>query len=80
MDAGRTGLRPALDDYLVKPFALRELLARVNALLRRTRPARDLLGYADLTLDLTSQRPPRRRAARALVGSLRRPAQASVSR
>jgi two-component system response regulator MprA len=26
----------------------------VNALLRRTRPARDLLGYADLTLDLTS--------------------------
>ena len=48
------GLEAGADDYLVKPFALRELLARVNALLRRTKPARDLLGYADLTLDVTS--------------------------
>jgi two-component system response regulator MprA len=48
------GLEAGADDYLVKPFALRELLARVNALLRRTRPARDVLGYADLTLDLTT--------------------------
>jgi two-component system, OmpR family, response regulator MprA len=48
------GLEAGADDYLVKPFALRELLARVNALLRRTKPARDLVGYADLTLDLTS--------------------------
>jgi len=48
------GLEAGADDYLVKPFALRELLARVNALLRRTKPARDVLGYADLTLDLTS--------------------------
>ena len=48
------GLEAGADDYLVKPFALRELLARVNALLRRTKPPRDLLGYADLTLDLTS--------------------------
>ena len=48
------GLEAGADDYLVKPFALRELLARVNALLRRTKPARDVVGYADLTLDLTS--------------------------
>jgi two-component system, OmpR family, response regulator MprA len=50
-----TGLDAGADDYLVKPFALRELVARVNALLRRAQPARDVLGYADLTLDLTSR-------------------------
>ncbi len=50
-----TGLEAGADDYLVKPFALRELIARVNALLRRTQPVRDLLGYADLTLDLTAR-------------------------
>jgi two-component system response regulator MprA len=50
-----TGLEAGADDYLVKPFALRELLARVNALLRRTQPTRDVLGYADLTLDLTAR-------------------------
>ena len=49
------GLEMGADDYLPKPFHLRELLARVNALLRRTKPPRDLLGYADLTLDLTSR-------------------------
>ena len=49
------GLDAGADDYLVKPFALRELLARVNALLRRTQPPRDVVGYADLTLDLTAR-------------------------
>jgi two-component system, OmpR family, response regulator MprA len=49
------GLDAGADDYLVKPFALRELLARVNALLRRAQPPRDVLGYADLTLDLTAR-------------------------
>ena len=49
------GFEAGADDYLVKPFALRELVARVNALLRRTQPVRDVLGYADLTLDLTSR-------------------------
>ncbi len=51
-----TGLEVGADDYLVKPFALRELLARVQALLRRSQPRRDVLGYADLTLDATARR------------------------
>src|ERR1700677_532258 len=46
-----TGLEVGADDSLIKPFALRELLARIRALLRRSRPAREVLGYADLTLD-----------------------------
>ena len=51
-----TGLELGADDYLVKPFALRELLARVQALLRRSGTRRDVLGYADLTLDVTARR------------------------
>lgn len=39
------------DDYLVKPFALAELIARIGALLRRARDAQDVLSYADLKLD-----------------------------
>jgi two-component system, OmpR family, response regulator MprA len=47
------GLDLGADDYLVKPFALGELLARVRALLRRTRPAGEdaPLWFAGLTLD-----------------------------
>jgi two-component system, OmpR family, response regulator MprA len=46
------GLDAGADDYVVKPFALEELLARVRALLRRTNGGADgLLEYADLTLD-----------------------------
>jgi two-component system response regulator MprA len=48
------GLDSGADDYLVKPFALDELLARVRALLRR-REQRRVLRYADLVLDLTSR-------------------------
>ncbi len=44
------GLDSGADDYLVKPFAYQELLARVRALLRRTRPT-DRLRFADLVLE-----------------------------
>jgi two-component system response regulator MprA len=47
------GLDGGVDDYLVKPFAPEELLARIRALLRRSEPeGRDKpIGYADLSLD-----------------------------
>jgi two-component system response regulator MprA len=46
------GLDAGADDYVVKPFALEELLARLRALLRRVSPAEtDVLRFADLTLD-----------------------------
>ena len=45
------GLDRGADDYLVKPFALDELLARVRALLRRGSGADPVLRYADLELD-----------------------------
>ena len=53
-----TGLEMGADDYLVKPFALEELLARVKALLRRRTPAdipREILCFADLELDTATR-------------------------
>jgi two-component system copper resistance phosphate regulon response regulator CusR len=51
------GLDLGADDYLVKPFALPELLARIRALLRRGRPADVFrLKAADLDVDLVSRR------------------------
>src|SRR3954451_21034612 len=47
------GLDAGADDYLVKPFATEELLARVRALLRRGKAPEELLAFADLTLDAT---------------------------
>src|SRR4030081_1197791 len=49
------GLDSGADDYLVKPFAYEELLARVRALLRRRAPrARRTLRYADVAMYLAS--------------------------
>lgn len=52
------GLDLGADDYLVKPFALEELMARVRALLRRrpeTAAAESLIQYEDLILDVDSR-------------------------
>jgi len=52
-----SGLRTGADDYLTKPFAFAELLARIGALLRRARDARpSILRVADLTLDPATRR------------------------
>ncbi len=45
------GLETGADDYLTKPFAFVELLARVRALLRRGQPSPEKLQVADLVLD-----------------------------
>ena len=55
------GLRAGADDYLVKPFAFSELVARLHALLRRARTAQapdpeTLLRLGDLELDLLKRR------------------------
>ncbi len=50
------GLDAGADDYLVKPFQLDELLARIRALLRRTQPERvPVLSFADLVLDTATR-------------------------
>jgi len=58
------GLQSGADDYLIKPFAFSELVARIQALLRRGRPrpvdGATVLGLADLEVDLL-----RRKANRA---------------
>lgn len=52
------GLESGADDYVVKPFSPSELIARVRAVMRRTRPAfdKDTLTYADIVMDLAGHR------------------------
>ena len=67
------GLRNGADDYVTKPFALRELLARVAALLRRGRGATDspLAASAAWWWTPHARRHPRRRAGRAPAQGVR---------
>ncbi|MEM8871916.1 MAG: phosphate regulon transcriptional regulator PhoB [Pseudomonadota bacterium] len=52
------GLELGADDYVTKPFSMSELVARMRAVLRRTRPtiAGDVATFADITLDRETRR------------------------
>ena len=50
------GLQLGADDYVTKPFHLEELVARIQAVLRRARPAVDRLVLGDVLVDLTALR------------------------
>jgi len=52
------GLNSGADDYVVKPFSLGELVARLRAVIRRAQPsaAEEVLRYADVTMDLVAHR------------------------
>ncbi len=62
------GLQAGADDYLVKPFAVPELVARLHALTRRGRTTESVLAYADLTLDVAARSATRSGRAIELTG------------
>jgi two-component system response regulator MprA len=62
------GLEAGADDYLVKPFAVPELVARLHALTRRGRSTDSVLTYADLTLDVAARSATRSGRAIELTG------------
>ena len=49
------GLEAGADDYLVKPFAVQELIARIRALTRRHTDPQPIVSYADLVLDIQAR-------------------------
>jgi DNA-binding response OmpR family regulator len=51
-----TTLDAGADDYLVKPFGLSELQARIRAVLRRTQPGGDVIRHGALTVDLRARK------------------------
>ena len=51
-----SALDAGADDYLVKPFGLNELLARIRAVLRRIRPDHDVVRHGPLTVDLRTRK------------------------
>jgi DNA-binding response OmpR family regulator len=64
-----TGLDGGADDYIVKPFQVAELLARVRALLRRGQSSAAILQVADLTLDPNTRQATRGALQIALSGT-----------
>jgi DNA-binding response OmpR family regulator len=66
------GLSAGADDYLVKPFAMAELIARVDAVLRRTRPGGAVLRVGDLELTPDANRVRRAQAEIELTETERR--------